>query len=168
MKTRAISSTDILKARQAQARSPYQKQAREFLEKFGITFSIEPVPHPVPPGWHEPGKPYGVQYSVKLAGRAWVSGEGITPKDRAPIVFDFWGSVNDKQLQLTPGPYDVLACLSGDINTPETFAEFCDEYGYDTDSRKTLAMWEGCHELAVKLRRFFATNEEREALSEIQ
>lgn len=168
MKTKAITSADIAKARRDQAKSPYQAEARAFLERFGITFAIEPVPFPTAPPWHEAGKPFGMQYSVRLAGRVWEPCEGITAKDRKPVVFDFWGSVNDKQLQLTPGPYGVLACISGDIDTPETFHEFCDEMGLDTDSRKALETWERCADLASRLRAFFTTKDEREALAEIQ
>ena len=168
MKTKAITSADISRARREQAASPYQAQARAFLERFGVTFAIEAVPFPAAPAWNEPGKPYGVHYSVRLAGNVWEPVEGITAKDRAPLVFDFWGSINDRNLQLKPGPYDVLAGLSGDIFCPESFREFCDEYGYDTDSRSALATWERCSELAAKLRAFFPTRDEQEALAEIQ
>lgn len=35
-----------------------------------------------------------------------------------------------------PTAYDVLACLQK--YDPETFEDFCDNFGYDTDSRKAL------------------------------
>jgi hypothetical protein len=38
-----------------------------------------------------------------------------------------------------PTAYDILACLCK--YDPETFQDFCDSYGYDTDSRKALEIY---------------------------
>jgi len=42
-----------------------------------------------------------------------------------------------------PTAYDVLACLTK--YDPGSFENFCADYGYSTDSRKGLAIWEAVH-----------------------
>ncbi len=64
-------------------------------------------------------------------------------------------------------PYSVLARLSSDIYCPETFADFCAEYGYDEDSRKAEQTFRRCLAFSRKLHAFF-TEAEIEQLSEIQ
>ena len=63
--------------------------------------------------------------------------------------------------------YSVLACLSSDVNTPETFADFCGDYGYNEDSISARQAFERCYTFAKKLRTFF-TSEEISELQEIQ
>lgn len=66
-----------------------------------------------------------------------------------------------------PTPYDVLACISSDVHCPETFADFCAEYGSDEDRRKAEQTFRRASAFARKLRTFF-TDAEQEELSEIQ
>jgi type II secretory pathway component GspD/PulD (secretin) len=66
----------------------------------------------------------------------------------------------------TVRPYDVLAGISGDAYTPETFADFCAEYGYESDSIKALQTFRRCSAFAKRLRAFF-TEAELEQLQEI-
>ena len=40
--------------------------------------------------------------------------------------------------------YNILCCIGCDLRTPDTFDEFCSEYGYDTDSRQALDTFEQC------------------------
>ncbi len=104
------------------------------------------------------GSVHGDRYRVTL----WRDGKP------GRVSFDFWGSYRDHQTgnkELTA--YDVLACISGDANTPETFEDFCDEYGYDEDSRRAFETFRRCNKLARKLRRLFTVSEIAE-LSEIQ
>lgn len=65
-----------------------------------------------------------------------------------------------------PSAYDVLACVSGNVNTPETFKDFCDELGYEQDSIKALQTFRRCASFSRRLKAFF-TASEIEALSEI-
>lgn len=63
-----------------------------------------------------------------------------------------------------PHPADVLHSLILDSDAAEqTFAQWCGEFGYDTDSREALATYEACQENTDKLRRVF-DSEAREAL----
>jgi len=63
--------------------------------------------------------------------------------------------------------YDVLACISGDVNCPETFEDFCSEYGYETNSIKALQTFRRASSFGKRLRAFF-TESEIEKLQEIQ
>lgn len=46
--------------------------------------------------------------------------------------FNFGQSISNRGIE--PNAYDVLACLTK--YDPDSFEEFCHEFGYDTDSRK--------------------------------
>jgi hypothetical protein len=80
-------------------------------------------------------------------------------------VFDFWASIADAGI-LTVSAYDVLACISGDANCPDTFENFCAEYGYEGDSIKALQTFRRCSAFAKRLNAFF-TPGELEKLAEI-
>jgi hypothetical protein len=90
----------------------------------------------------------------------------ISRKAESRLSFDFWNSQNDSAEGKEPTAYDVLACISSEVHCPNTFSEFCSEFGYDEDSRKAPAMFRRCDSFATRLRAFF-TEEELKALSEI-
>lgn len=48
-----------------------------------------------------------------------------------------------------PKPGSVFACLLTDA-TEETFEDFCDNFGYDSDSRKAERIWQQCREVNDK------------------
>jgi hypothetical protein len=64
-----------------------------------------------------------------------------------------------------PTEYDVLTCLTK--YDPETFENFCSEFGYDEDSRKAEKTYKAVVKEWEKVSRFF-TSEELEILQEIQ
>lgn len=66
-----------------------------------------------------------------------------------------------------PSAYDVLSCISGDAHCPDTFAEFCGEFGYDEDSIKATQLFNRCSAFAKRLQAFF-TPAELEQLAEIR
>lgn len=132
----------------------YDAKADEFLKSGGITFRavLKDTRRPV---WVE-GRSFGHHYRVTLS------------KPGKRLSFDFFGSAHDKSSGiLTERAYNVLSCLSGDVTTPDTFENFCAEYGYDADSRKAYATYKRCHAFALRLRNFF-TADEIEKLQEIQ
>jgi hypothetical protein len=43
---------------------------------------------------------------------------------------------------------DVLESLESDSSVPDTFEEFCSEFGYDVDSRKAESMFKACKKIA--------------------
>lgn len=131
----------------------YEKQAVDFLTETNTRLTIKPATRPKSPQWDGP---HGLHYRVTVS------------RNGQRIAFDFWDSFAAKERGTVPTPYDVLACVSGDIYCPETFADFCAEYGYDEDSRKAEKTWKGCRTLAAKLRRVFPETKVMESLSEIQ
>ena len=123
---------------------------------------------------------HGLQYTVTI------SREG-----RKPYTFDFWSSINDtykseaaliaeypnmRELDMRrviksavkPTAYSALTCLSSDVGVHEwTFQEFCDNYGYDTDSRKAKKAYNAVCDQSRALARLF-NEEELDQLREIQ
>jgi hypothetical protein len=84
-----------------------------------------------------------------------------------PVSFQFFNSISDTKNVFGLSNYSILACLSSDVNCPDTFDDFCAEYGYDNDSMKAHGTFILCKELSDKLKAFF-TKEEIEKLQEIK
>jgi hypothetical protein len=81
------------------------------------------------------------------------------------IVFDFWGSRRDLDIDRRElSPYDVLSSLSREATIPDTFHEFCQEFGYEEDSIKALQSFRRCDRFARRLLAFFTPDE----ISELQ
>lgn len=130
--------------------SQYDIQAEQFLLKHGIKLRIT-LSDSKPAPWDTAGHHYRVTLSKKSGGR---------------VTFDFWGSVADMRAGKAPSEYGVLACLSSDVNIPETFEDFCSDLGYEQDSIKALQTFKRCLSFSKRLRAFFTTDE-IEALQEI-
>lgn len=134
--------------------STYEQQATNFLSKHSIGFDYRRGTKKA--DW----EPAGNHYIIYLD-------KGFQPEGtQKRLQFDFWGSQNDKAAGRSPTAYDVLACISGEVNCPDGFEDFCAEYGYNTDSRKVEATWAKCVEFARKASAFF-TAEEIKNLAEI-
>lgn len=160
----------------------YDKQAEAFLERFGVKFRATEYPKDMQtaPEWAKDGNSGTHKYPHGLRYRVVFEREG-----EPPLSFDYWGSIADREIiershqrwanpsdktaaaKARPSAYDVLACVSSDIYCPDDFDEFCADYGYDNDSIKALDTWKRCAKFAAELRQFFPTDEEREALAEI-
>lgn len=137
----------------------YQVQGLDFLRRYGLRFEAA-NPSGVCPSWDDDGKHiHGLRYTVTLSGQ--------TPHGLRRISFPFWNSFKDSKEGKAPTPYDVLACLSGDISCPETFAEYCANYGENEDSRRAERQFLTVRRFALKLQDFF-TPGEISALQEIQ
>ena len=131
----------------------YDTQAEQFLTSNEIKFRAT-LSDTKAPAWGDNGK-HGHHYRVTLS------------KPAARLTFDFWGSIADAEKGIqTVSAYSVLACISGGAYTPETFADFCGEYGYESDSIKALQTFRRCSAFAKRLRAFF-TEAELEQLQEI-
>ena len=62
-------------------------------------------------------------------------------------------SLLDASLPKKPSGIDILAALSNDEQAAnESFNDFCENYGYDSDSIKALGIYQACCESAKKLR----------------
>jgi hypothetical protein len=135
----------------------YDAQAKDFLDRNRLYLTVKFKSNDCPP-WEEDHCIHGDEYTVTLR-RHTGRPESIS--------FSFWNSQHDMQEGKSPTAYNVLACISSDIYTPETFEEFCAEYGYDADSRKAEKTFKRADRLARRLRAFFH-EDEREQLSEIR
>lgn len=76
----------------------------------------------------------------------------------------FWNSYHDMQLSIYPTVYSVLACITK--NDPGTFADFCSEFGYSTDSISAEKTYKAVVKEWKKVSRFF-TPSELDALQEV-
>lgn len=146
--------------------SEYTEQANQFLQRNGIKFRAT-VSDSKPPPWSDDGKPRH-HYRVTLSKSNYEGAYDIRRPKPKRLVFDFWGSIKDREdgrTQITP--YDVLACISGDVNTPEAFEDYCAEYGENEDSIQSLQVFRRVSRFAKRLRAFF-TEQEITELQEIQ
>lgn len=148
----------------------YDKQAKDFLERFGLSFraTVAPEDFQRPAPWSD-GKKSGLLYRVTIS---------RTKNPACRIAFDFWGSIHDREIielgenlirmaKAKPSAYAVLAHIACDAPDVGDFDEFCRVFGEDHDSRRAFATWERVRLHSKKLRGFF-TAEELEALAEIQ
>jgi len=55
--------------------------------------------------------------------------------------------------------YNILCCIKCDYKTPLLFEDFCDEFGYNIDSRKNFEIHQRCIEQYKKLRMMFNEKE---------
>ena len=148
--------------------SEYDQQAAQFLADHGLKFRAT-LADSKPAQWDDEAGQYRPHFRITIS-----KGKPCTPdysgniRAAARLAFDFWGSINDGQKpQPVATAYSVLACISGDVHTPETFADFCAEFGQEEDSRKALQQFRRCDRFAKRLRAFF-TAAEIEALQEIR
>jgi hypothetical protein len=141
--------------------SDYEQRAAAFLKARYIRLTATHKADRCPL-WCEdtPGHIHGDRYRVTLS-------KNDEEQGRARVSFDFWNSHKDMQDGKEPDAYDVLSCIASDLYAPETFEEFCSEYGYDEDSRKAERTFKATNDLNRRLRAFF-TAEEIEGLQEIE
>lgn len=153
--------------------SEYDQQAETFLTSNGLKFRAT-LSDTKTPQWAE-GEKHGHHYRVTIsrpsdASQLYREAVDNFPQSMRPnrLVFDFWSSIADAEKGIeTVKPYDVLACISGDVHTCDHFEGFCDEMGYERDSIKALQTFRRCSAFAKRLRAFF-TPAELEQLSQIQ
>jgi hypothetical protein len=139
------------------ARTDCDKQADDFLTRTGIRFRATMSSRQIPPPWCDASDHiHGDKYTVTLS----KPGNGR-------LSFSFWNSLDAMQKGKDLRPHAVLSCISSDACCPETFEDFCAEYGYDQDSRKAWATFKRCDAFRERLQRFF-TEQEIEALGQIQ
>ena len=80
----------------------------------------------------------------------------ITDVENNRAVFKFYGSTHDYEKGKTTMSDDDLKCalesiLNDGLSGLMTFEEFCDEYGYDEDSRSAERIHKACIESMNKL-----------------
>lgn len=102
--------------------SEYTMQAIRFAEKVGLKMKVLGYE------WEKPewDKKYEhAKFRIRFSrnGKSWT--------------LEFYQSISEGSKK--PSIYDVLACVTK--YDPGTFEEFCDEFGYDEDSRKAERIW---------------------------
>lgn len=113
----------------------YEKQTQDFCVKFGIKVKIRKSEYQSSPLWCKEGEKHGIKYDV-----------AISREGKKDFKFNFWDSIANAEglrdsygrsrEKYLPSEYSVLACLT--VYDPETFEDFCSEYGYSEDSIKAL------------------------------
>jgi len=132
----------------------YEKQAQDFLTKYGLKIRVTSLGEDINPLWDdgETRPKYKITISKKRMGKK--------------ISFTFWDSIAHMQEGKEPSAYDILACISGDTDIHEDFNEFCSAFGYDVDSIKALRIWRLYDRQSRRLHNFFS-EQELEDLREI-
>ena len=161
-----------IRAKVSPAVNEYDAQAEKFLADHGLKFRAT-LADSKPAPWgdasdHRTGG-YRPHFRITISkGKPCTADYTGNIRAAARLTFDFWGSINDGQKpQPVATAYDALACISSDITTPDSFADFCAEFGENEDSRKALQLYRRCDRFAKRLRVFF-TADEIEALQEIR
>ena len=101
----------------------YEKQAIDFLNKTVTKLSFKRMTEPRKDGFSCGGYDYKV--TIKRNGKSWT--------------FAFSDSKKNKEKNINPTAYDVLACLQK--SEVGTFEDFCNDYDYDNDSLKALKIY---------------------------
>ena len=133
--------------------SEYTINACTALRECGAKMKIEFCAYDFPP-WKDDGSTMTNHYKVKITGPG------------GSYTLDFWDSIYNTENGEQPNEYDVIACL--EWYTADSFEDFCDEFGYDTDSRKAEKTYKACRKQTENLRRIFPNEKHREILAEIR
>jgi hypothetical protein len=131
----------------------YQQQAASFLAKHGIAFSFK-LANTKRPSWDENRQCNHFIVTFRKGTRR--------------VSFDFFDSISNFEKGIEElDAYSVLSCCSSELYCPETFEEFCNEFGYDNDSRQAEKTFKALSKFSAKLQKFFDTEEMRDDLLKI-
>lgn len=128
-----------------------EKLAAEFLMNTGATISIEKAVPQKQPLWAKKDENHGINY--------WI----VIKMDKNEYGFDFWGSIVDKEKNRKPTEASILSCLIPCGS--ETFEDFCDEFGCDSDSMNAFKSFQAQKKQDDAVRKLF-TSDEIESLIE--
>lgn len=132
----------------------YEKQAQDFLNKTNTTLEIEYIGH----GHHfddDENTRDIYRFTIKRDGRKYTAkfGQSIVNSGTSTAAFEYSDSFKRsgdlfprhkdktayKCFRTAPKAYDILTCLTK--YDPSTFADFCNEFGYNTNSRKAESVY---------------------------
>ena len=130
--------------------SEYDKQAYDFLKECNARISFELTARERNRDWGD--GLYHNHYKVTITTL------------RGTMEDEFWDSAANTEKGKSPSAYDFLACM--DPYIPDTFEEFCAEFGYDEDSRRAENIFRACQKEIADLHRVF-TEDQLEKLAEI-
>lgn len=136
-----------------QIMNDYEKQASDALLECNTTIHIKLANNKQPEWRDKNSSNYHDHYIITMK------------NSNGRYSFDFFQSVAATQKGEAPNEYDVIACL--EWFTPESFEDFCSEFGYDTDSRQAEKTWKACLVMTRNLHKLF-TADQIELLSQIR
>lgn len=126
----------------------YEKQAQDFATKYGLTLKV--------------GTPKYKKHFADDTTERWVFKCRLSRGGKT-YTFNFGQSINDGDKE--PTMYEVLSCLQKyDVGT---FENFCDEFGYDYDSRKAEKIYKAVCKEYEALTRLFPEDEQSEVWQEL-
>ena len=123
--------------------SEYTEQAEKFLTDHNLTFRAV---HLDTNYFFTGDKEIRDIYSLTISG-----------KNRGRITVKFGASIDMTHKGIKPTAYDMLTCITK--SDPGDFEDFCDEYGYDMDSRAAEKTWKDVVKEWKKVDRFFYGSE---------
>ncbi len=100
----------------------YNKQALDFCDKFGVKIYAQFVRH---------AKYFDDDVQTRDVY------EIVLKRGQLEYIFEFGQSIVN--YGIPPTAYDILACV--EKGGPQCFKDFCDSFGYDSDSRKAEKLW---------------------------
>jgi len=137
--------------------SDYEKQAQDFMDKYGVTMKAEFLYHGP---YFDDDKEKRDVYNITLSrnGVPWVFKFGQSLDRSGPGAHgSYYEAYMNKKRGLKrrtpPAPYDVLACLQK--YNVGTFHDFCGDFGYDTDSTKARELYFRVQKEAKKVQSMF-------------
>ena len=115
---------------------------KEFISNMNLTMKAEQIESN--PNWDS--NVQANHYKIQL----------MTPWSKGYFSVPFSQGIGIKE---NPNINGVLECLQSDsLSGDFTFEGFCDEFGYDSDSRKAEKTFKACQETRFKLKKFFNGN----------
>jgi len=132
--------------------SEYDEQAEDFLSKTGSTIEIKNAEFEFPL-WDIENK--HASYEVTLI------------KGEESMTFKFYDSLRNTEEGVKPSTYDILASINYEQEAEESFEDFCDAFGYDSDSIKASKIFDAVKKMNADLKRVFS-EEDLELLGEVQ
>lgn len=83
----------------------------------------------------------------------------VVSRNDSKISFDYYGSTADLHTGKHPDLYSLLTCIKSDYQIPDSFEEFCSEFGYSTDSIRAEKIFKASVLQSAKLKQIFTEDE---------
>lgn len=128
----------------------YNKEMKKILNNAGISVNIVYIAKSFP-NWDE-GNLHN-QYKI------------ILERGKQQMQFDYWDSLYNTKENKKPSTYDVIACL--EWYEIYDFEDFCQNFGYDTDSMKAFNIYTECQKQQKELFALIPEENIREQIREI-
>ena len=125
------------------AKTKYDIQAENFLNKFGLKITFEFISLDNP-NWDKTNLHNHYKVTITRKGKA---GQKLS--------FQWWDSIHNTKDNIQPTAYDALTTISSNMTEYANFNEFCSEFGYDNDSINALNIYKEYSKLATRINKYF-------------